>query len=196
MHTEIQKFTTLVTFLPKSLLGYAENALIEDSQKPYSLVKTMLLEKFSLSIEERINKLVSQPILIGDRTPSEFYTYLAQEAKAVGFNDNWVRCAWLHQMPLNVRLNFIASDETLEDFVSMANLMVKKSNPDSSTRCAKMDREPQYSRLPGSNLNTEKISNVASVRNHRDNSKYCWYHNSFGAKAKKCKAPCYFAALN
>ena len=142
-------------------------------EERYTKLKDRLTQKLVLSEQERADKLLHLGQL-GDRRPSQLMT----EVLALCGTDHGLcfiaKQAFLQALPLEVRLAMDGVDFT-----------------DPHKAAAKADSLwcTHQQELAG-NITVSGISKKTKTAKQKKNPEFCYYHDTFGELAAKCKAPC------
>jgi len=218
--TEQTRYGHVVATLPPSVAMDIRDILLRpDPTLPYSRLKDALLARTAVSSRERLQQLLSGEEL-GDRRPSAMLRHMQQllgtEAPVDG--DPIFRQLFLSRLPQNVQaiVACAADTATLEQLAAMADKIVETtpqtglsvSAVDNSLVAAlsaltarvdaltteKRDRGRQQGRDRSRSRNRSRSkSRRPSHYNQTGDTTYCWYHDTFGDKAKKCVPPCSYA---
>lgn len=110
--SESSRFYHVLSALPQEVI----ESIVDFIQSPpevdlYSNIKKVLIERHSLSVEKRLEKIISNED-IGDRKPSDFYRSLKQLAGTSGtIGDQLIRKLWLRRLPQSINLALIPQAE-------------------------------------------------------------------------------------
>ena len=145
------------------------------TERKYDTLKEAILRKFRLTKYERAERLMGIAEL-GDRLPSD----LMQEMlnlngdEQVGF---LFQFKFLSLMPDFVKSALVkASWDNLDEFTEQADEIFRSIRPADTPRVYKASR---------------KLGEPAKPREERAfNTRWCFYHNRFGNRARKCIQPC------
>ena len=177
----------------KTKYSYLVAALDEDSaiqvgdfldnppaDERYTKLNDRLTQKLVLSEQERADKIL-QLGQLGDRKPSQLMT----EVLALCGTDHGLcfiaKQAFLQALPPEVRLAMDGVDFT---------------DPHEAAKKADSLWCTHQQQLAGS-ITVSGISKKTKPVKQRKNPEFCYYHDTFGELAAKCKAPCAFkAAVN
>jgi len=85
--TENQKFLALYNVLPAAVSSEESDLLTSNSVQKYTDLMTRLRTKFAVSVQSKFNILTKQEP-IGDRTPSQYLTYIKKGYTLAGLTDN------------------------------------------------------------------------------------------------------------
>ena len=182
---DIQKITE-----EKTKYSYLVAALDEDTaiqvgdfldnppaDERYTKLKDRLTQKLVLSEQERADKILHLGLL-GDRKPSQLMT----EVLALCGTDHGLcfiaKQAFLQALPPEIRLAMDGVD--FDDPHEAA----KKAD---SLWCTHQQQ------LSG-NCAVSGITKKTKTAKQRKNPEFCYYHDTFGELAAKCKAPCSYKA--
>lgn len=157
---------------------------------PYSQLKKRLLSTFSLSERERAARLLDLEDL-GDRKPSALVDNILALAGS-GNRDFLLRELFLRKLPESVRAIVASSSTTdlralgaeADRHFSTAGALISAAEKMPSVLPVAMD-EVQASWRPR-NATSKPPRNCPN----RSSEGLCYYHNRFGASAKKCRFPC------
>ncbi|XP_046406308.1 uncharacterized protein LOC124171211 [Ischnura elegans] len=183
----------------------------------YAKLKGEILHRLSASRETRLRQLVEHEEL-GDRKPSQLQRLLRTLAEE-SVPDEFIRSLWMSSLPPSTQ-TILATQESVE-LSSVANLADKihEVGPRPHVASASMTPEVealtrrieelarQVSSLPqalGSASNFARRPRSRSRGRHSGDRNQasqrhptcCWYHDTFGARASKCREPCNYAAEN
>lgn len=220
--SDISKFNYVLAALPQNVI----ESVLDYIEKPprteiYIGLKTLLIERHSLSESKRIEQLISGEVL-GDRKPSEFYRYLKQLAGSSGtIGEQLIKSLWLRRLPQSVNVALISlNDKDISDLIVIADKIYEATqmsnnlsivNHDSRTSATTdLRHEIQELREMVKKLSHSNRSRPQHRSNHSSNSQYssrtpskhrslsrsqntvCWYHKRFGDNARKCQDNCSF----
>lgn len=207
------KFDTVITAIDLNVASDISDLLEEPPEEDkYEFLKEKLIERLAVSEAARIKRILSNE-QIGDRTPSQHYRHLVSTA-GQNFSDAALRSIWLNSLPVEVRtvvagLDHLTPDQQAQtaDRVmevagrrQVAQVDTNKSAPDSAV--AKLEKQISAltkkvdkfigraaSQIDGAETPTKSRS-ASPAKKSKSTPGLCWYHAKFGAKAKKCSAPC------
>lgn len=172
---------------------------------PYTALKNALIYRFSPSENQKIRSLLNYED-IGEKKPSQ----LLREIKKLGENipENLIKILWTDKLP-NLTQSILAGQNlNLEELAMLADKI--QETPTVSSSCMKIN-DNSNNEIKNIKDQIEKLSN--SFNSFKENffnktdskprfknfkpptsstSPYCWYHQNFGIKAKKCVRPCSF----
>lgn len=105
---DISKYNHVVTSLPQDVAESVADLLENPPENQlYESLKKALIERHSLSIERRIQKLISGEEM-GDKRPSEFYRTLKQLAGSSGtVGDELIKKIWVSRLPNLINISLI-----------------------------------------------------------------------------------------
>lgn len=179
----------------------------------YETLKKNLIERCSDSQERQIKKLIGE-IELNDKKPSQLLREMRVLAKNF-VSDTILQTLWLQRLPTNIQVVLSASsgldltkmseiaDKVIEVttsspvFVSEVSIKSTKQN-----LCGCEDRISELSnqisdisRKLDNLLRNRSRSRARSTSKEATNKEFCFYHNQFGSKAKKCTVPCSYNTL-
>ena len=175
---------------------------------PYETLRSAMIARTTLSNQERIRQLISNEPL-GDQKPSTLLRKLRVLVEGSGA-ENILKTLFLNRLPSNVRTILSAmSDKTLDELASSADEMVEIAKESimevESQDCSllaeieKLRREvADLSRqINQTNQESRNLKHLSmQSKDETEGSDTCWYHQTFGQKATKCKSPCKYVSLN
>ena len=173
---EQTKFNYLVTSLDQDTALRVKDLLLTGlTSNPYTILKTRLIEIFTLSLSDRANRLLSIKSL-GGRKPSELMCDVVNLAGAHEFCFV-IKQIFINAMPPEIRLHL----ENLD----FADPHAAARTADSLWFAAQQ-QEHQNSAVYA-------ISSYPKLKSDSEQH-YCYYHRRFGKKATKCTQPCRYTA--
>ena len=207
------KFNYVVAQLNQQQASEVEDIIIAPpEQEPYDRLKAELIRRLSMSREQRVRQLLSHEEM-GDRKPSQFLRHLKSLAPDVP--TDFLRTVWASRLPPHVQAILAGqTDGNLESAAQLADKIcevttqpttasVSPAVPDLMT--ALMERVEELTRQVAA-LQTAATRTRSTSREHgrsrsRDRSRknngneeqsrsLCWYHQTFGTNARRCKWPC------
>lgn len=123
VNSETSRYHHVIASLPQDII----ESIIDFVQQPpnkelYTELKKLLIQRHSLSVEKRIERIVSGEQL-GDRKPSEFYRSLTQLAGTSGtISEQLVRKLWLRRLPQTINLALIPQEhKDIADVLKLAD---------------------------------------------------------------------------
>ncbi|XP_030768118.1 uncharacterized protein LOC115891719 [Sitophilus oryzae] len=178
----------------------------------YESLKTTLIDRCSDSQERQIKKLLSE-IELNDKKPSQLLREMRVLAKNF-VSDTILQTLWLQRLPTNIQVVLSASagldltkmseiaDKVIEVTSNSPAFIAEVSSKPKQNLCGCEGQISQLSQQVSEM--SEKLDNLLRNRSRSrlrsssrgtaltDNKEYCFYHNQFGNKAKKCNTPCSF----
>ncbi|EFA07205.2 Retrovirus-related Pol polyprotein from transposon 297-like Protein [Tribolium castaneum] len=167
----------------------------------YEGIKQRLISTFSDSQERQLRKLLSE-IDLGDKKPSQ----LLNEMKRLGdsaVSDELLKTLWLQRLPTHVQSVLATSSDPIQNLAQMADKIVEiqhmssvctVTTPTEDMSAAILQLTKEVAALKAA-YNTEikpRRSRSRPQTPDRSSRDSCWYHRTFGNKAKKCITPCNF----
>jgi len=181
-----------------------------DSEK-YCKLKNRLIELYTDSQESKLRKLLGD-MQLGDKKPS----MLLNEMQRLGGTSNsaqLLKTLWLQQLPIATQSCLAMSSGTIEELAKLADKIseidqqrvVSNAISDSTSEILKtLIKEVNELKLVSThndNRSRSESNNRAEQRPRLSSrtryskwkmseNNYCFYHDNFGKKAKKCVEPC------
>lgn len=161
--------------------------------RKYEFAKDLIVRHFSRNEFDRIKSL-TDAMELGDAKPSELYANMSQIAGEV-VSPATLKGLWIMRLPVQWRSSLaLTSDEPL-DFLRAADLMYEVT-PRSSITAISDNTQPEQLNFVAKR-NYAKKDQTASHSRTDDSSQFqsddvrlCFFHAKFGARARKCRAPC------
>ena len=158
-----------------------------EAEQTYENLKATLIERTSLSEEQRMRKLVALGPL-GDRRPSQLFRdmqLLDPDNKA---GSGMKKAIFINLMPTHIRAVLRSkTDLSLAEISSLADSIL---DPEDQTASA-FHPISQVSRHA-----TPTSNDLQHLRRQETSSNFCWFHRRWGSKAQKCTPPCSWSSEN
>lgn len=204
------KFEHVVASLtPEYATEVRDLILTPPDDTPYDILKAQLIKRTEASEQRRLQQLFNSEQL-GDRKPTQLLRrmHLLLGDKATTIDSAFLRELFLQRLPADVRL-ILASTADLVALDELAALADKIMEVHTAT--------PSVTAVTSSQLATEvgklraELTSLKSMvdrgftqrrkanrspspaRPTTSDSSVCWYHQTFGADAHKCKPSCTWA---
>lgn len=191
------------------------------AQQKYEAIKKTLIQRLSISQEQRIRQLLEHEEL-GDRKPSQFLRHLSTLAETI-VPDDLLRTLWLGRLPTQMqailttriqdRLEDVAEQaDRIHEVGSRALVLATSTQPQATSSAWETQTEALRQQVAA--LTTQMTSLAKNMKRERTRSRsrgrqrdrsrsrterkkprqegVCFYHRRFGSKAKKCTKPCTF----
>jgi len=153
---ERTRYSYLISALPKDVLKKVMDVVSTPSQdQPYTYLKTQLLERLTISEEQRISQLLYH-VEMGDRSPSEFYRHMVQLAgNSANLTTELIRKLWLSRLPKTIEVTLIAIDaRDINELLRIADRLWETTQAGTVAAVASGSSE-RISRRISENQNTE-----------------------------------------
>ena len=210
------KFDHVVASLaPDVAMEVRDIILTPPPDDPYDNLKTALINRITLSEQQRLQQLLHAEEL-GDRRPSQLLRKMDQ---LLGEKDRppFFRELFLQRLPPNVRMVLASTDEpNLHKLANLADKMMAASatqpgsiaavgaNAGITSEISQLREELHVAALKNTitaRPDHRRRRSPSRERRGRDHSPhpllsnpssapYCWYHHKFGAAARECSSPC------
>ena len=187
-------------------------------ENPYNVFKAQLIKRTAASEQRRLQQLLSTEEL-GDRKPTQLLCCLQQLAgDTPGLLDgNFLKELFLQRLPSQVRMVLASTRDgtPIEDLAQLADKIIEVAAPpivstvttpsadteqlrseiasltklvsslqQQQKRFRRRSKSPYRGRSPGPAYNRRPSDST------NQDSDLCWYHQTFGDDARKCKPPC------
>ena len=211
------KYYAVVSSLNSEALSHVSDIVRNPpANDRYKVLKDRLIAEFSDSEQKRVKDLLVHTVL-GDDRPSHLLRKMRQLAdNKVG--EEFLKTLWIQRLPKETQAIVSVSDGNLDKLAQMADKIVEIAHPqiaemqrtkafdhgDRADELANLQAQvaaltEQVSRLsrPSYRRENRYRSKSGHGRNRsqtpkRRNSDFCWYHDTFGGKARQCRPPCDF----
>ncbi|XP_035917780.1 uncharacterized protein LOC118515188 [Anopheles stephensi] len=214
--SDAKRFNILKTQIPTSILPEVRHFLENvPSTDRYEAAKRSLIQHFEESQRNRLHRLLSE-MHLGDRRPSQLLAEMRRTANGA-LTDLALVDLWISRLPPYVQSAVLAAAKDVDEKVKVADAVMDSfalyhrtgSYPNVSE--VKNDKVEQLSRKV--DQLSEQLEEVLRQINHREhsrprsrsrphsranspapgsNSTWCYYHRTYGSKARSCQAPCSF----
>ena len=189
-------FAHLVGALSTESYSIARAAVISLTDDKYQRAKQALLTAYSRTQYARYDAVLNTPPL-GDQKPSTLLRSMLEELDPEDEANPgpWIRWLWFSRLPEHIRAHLLqpamqegAAQVSLQDLAVLADLRHTRDSRHVDLVAALSDR-------PASNGSRRTGQDGAD---HREPARpdWCYYHNRYGSKAKKCKPGCQWKAGN
>ena len=182
------KFSHVVCSLPAHV-ALDVHKLVNNPPKTdkYQAIKSLLLKEFSLSSAERARLLLDLPGL-GDRKPSKLFSYMNRLCEGVeDVAEMFLRELFLRQLPDDIRTHVAdKQDLPLEKLVEVTDHFFNNTG-------GRICGVQTTAARPAAAAGPTAAAATSAVSTH---SNLCFYHEKYGDKAKKCRAPCSYKPGN
>ncbi|KAL4136317.1 hypothetical protein QTP88_007865 [Uroleucon formosanum] len=170
----------------------------------YEAIRTRLTEAFATSNAAKYRELV-RPGGLGDRRPSQLLRDMRGNLPP-GIGEEALKEFWMQRLPSNVRVVLHSLDASLDAVAARADLIMDASNPldvdavsreidtDLAGTVAALAKQVQaLTQLISSPAGTQQRHSAPTDAGQLPPSRRCYYHETYGAKARKCRPP-YFSS--
>ncbi|XP_076232889.1 uncharacterized protein LOC143178244 [Calliopsis andreniformis] len=201
------KYRYVVVHLDQNILPMVSDILIDPPQQnKYQTIKSRIINAFEETNESKLRKLM-HGLEISEEKPSNFLQKLRNLSNGQ-CNDSILRSLFLERLPDNIRSILAISEVSdLQKLALQADKIYEMSKSHISAISSSTNTgTPSLSDVRYKELKTmiealaENIYTRRSkqkqyrfrhrARSNSRNSKYCFYHQNFAEKARKCTPPC------
>lgn len=181
----------------------------------YDAIKSALINRFCQTEAQKVQQLLTG-LTLGDKKPSQLLREL--NAMAQGRIDaDLIKSIWIQRLPQHIRGIILTAGGNLEHLGQLADQILEAAPPATTAAVTQPDigqvinalaaltqqvadlREhvfnQQRSRSRSRNQSQPSYNrnrSSSAPRPTQTNATFCWYHNTFGTKATKCRQPCTF----
>ena len=182
----------------------------------YDAIKKALIDRLSLSESKRLQQLLHNEEL-GDRTPSQLLRRLRALSNGT-VSDEILRNIWTARLPSDTQKILTVSKGSVDDLAAIADQLhelrphasVSSTSRDNSRpqsleelerkltdQIAALSAQLSELKTSGRSRNRSRSRPQSRSRSQsRSDPEVCWYHTTFGDKARKCNPPCKFTQGN
>ncbi|CAE1140302.1 unnamed protein product [Acanthosepion pharaonis] len=213
------KFAFVVEKLPAEIAAEVADVLINlPPEKPYEVLRQAILQRTGCSEERKIKDLLTN-VTLGDSKPSQLLRRMVTLLGNNTISETVLKQMWLEKLqPDIVQILAVLTEVDVHKLASIADKIVDTRpirqissvvpsddpTPDVnqqlhvltaelkklSLRLDSIQSIPRRSRSYSTNThNTSRRRSTSRQTRHHQRG-YCWYHEVFGARARKCQSPC------
>lgn len=213
------KFDHVVSSLAPEYAAEVRDLLISPpTDNPYTTLRTQLIKRTTASDQRKLQLLLTSEEL-GDRKPSQLLRRIQQLlGNRPGMSDeSFLKELFMQRLPPNVRMVLASTPEGTEvgKLADLADKVMEAASPTGAiasvtpppTKTDKVEHlQEEVSRLeklvqklsrprsplrptlrpPSRRSPTPPINTSADADSHS----LCWYHRTFGSRARQCRPPC------
>lgn len=204
------KFQLLVTNLDFEVLKQVSDLVKNPTEKPYEALKERLVHTYAESENQRIKRLLEDKHLSPGERPSQLLNELKRLAGSSVSND-LLRTMWLRALPDRMQATLAVTSETSVDKLaevadriaevyepSVHAVTTGPSTPSAPSSMAHIEELMRKMSLEISELrgqlaqrhNRGRSRDRPRSRSRSKGGKYCYFHQTFREKARKCRPPC------
>lgn len=191
VRSDLSKFNHVLSSLDEKSLGLISDILNRTPEKgsSYEWIKTQLLKRFELSVQERIDMILDLPP--SDRKPSEQLRYMRSIYAPENPEDPIFARVFWRTLPADVvtALSCVGS-LTLEEAAERADLAYINNRLAKTTsgRVTSVDAVAVADAVAG----VSRRAGRTGINRKEAEEDLCYYHRTYGNKAQKCRKPCTF----
>lgn len=215
VESEQSKFAAVLAALDMPTAKVIEDIICTDSTSPYSLLKEGLIKRLASSDESKLRQLLSE-VSTGDLSPSQALRHM-QQLNNGALSVQAIHTLWLQRLPPTIQLALIGRKEphaelaeigdkmweslkgqqhiaqvTGTDKTSLQQLTEKVDHLLAITSPNKQTPFPQEASTKPRDKRNLQGTGASPTRDIPPSSSFCWYHATFGKKARHCNQPCSF----
>lgn len=211
-----QRCETVLASIDPNVLDQLTDQLDRSPQNGrYDFAKRILIAHYADSEQRKLNRLLSE-MPLGDKRPSELYHEMKQVAGNV-LGETALKSLWAQRLPETARPVIAATTLSAVEFTRMADQIVDTLQPRNVQQIAstplneigalkaaidelrtQISSFPRHSRSrsrgPSTSTRQQTPANNAASSNANvsvnADPELCWYHQTYGPNARKCRSPC------
>lgn len=213
------KYHIAVAALDTSVINQVSDVVMNPpAAQMYETLKDRLQERFAESDERRFKRLLNN-IELGDKRPSHLWREM-RELAGNRLTDEFLRSLWLQRLPSQAQAILSSDDGDIPRLLTTADRIIEvldvrgdvhsvtssprtEASADSSElqllTAQVSELTKQFAAFSNGSRNSRARSNSRNGRGRsrdRNSSEFCYYHDRFGAEAKKCRKPCAYKPEN
>lgn len=215
--TDQTKFDTVVSSVDSDLLSQISDLILDPPREnKYTALKNKLIGLFSESNTKKLQTLLSD-LELGDQKPSQLLTKIKTLSQNK-LDDELLKTLWLRHLPINIQTILSISNDDLTKLSELADKITDVTSNYSSQSDRNLSKSINSSELDVLRKQVTELSiEIESLRksstktvyhkNERQQRKFiqtqpqtnssnqnlCYYHFTFGGRARKCTPPCLLA---
>ncbi|XP_070167522.1 uncharacterized protein [Polyergus mexicanus] len=175
------------------------------AHQKYEIIKRALIQRLSVSHEQRIRQLLEHEEL-GGRKPSHFLRHLSTLAGTT-VPDDLLRTLWLGRLPTQMQAILITrTQDKLEDVAEQADHIhevgtqmeaLRQQVAALTTEMTGLARRMAKDKTRNRSRGRQRKRSRSRTRDRTPRQEgVCFYHRRFGSKAEKCTKPCAYKQEN
>lgn len=198
--TDQTKFSHLCSVLDAEVASRVRTKIMSPpEQNKYASLKQAIIKAFGESDHAKMNRLMSSMDL-GDRRPSELLEDMRRLA-GTDQDSQMLKTLWLQKLPDDIRAIVACSPEGTDQAeqadkaFDVKHQYVNTVKPGTPNELQEL--KDQITALQRSLHNRDRSTTLSSKSKKYPNERgECYYHERFGAKARKCNKPCSYPSKN
>lgn len=173
----------------------------------YATIKQELIQRLSASQHQKIHQLLQQEEM-GDRKPSEYLRKL-QSLAPTSLPEDFLKTLWTGRLPQQIQTILTTQESmSLDNLAKLADKVYEVCTPTLACTVSSADSDlhqqlaeivKRLDRLEAgicchkkSRSRSRTTEKTAGNKTSNQNT-LCYYHSTFGEKARKCNSPCSFS---
>lgn len=189
---ESTKYFHLICNLQSDTLSKFQHLLDANSPMAYSKLKEAIIQDYNENNNVSLADVMMEQSL-GDRRPTEalrqMQRHLQRFDPTIDANGSMAREIFLRMLPKNIQLSILAQPENnLHTLAQLADKITAFNK--SSSQNITSSVEEGKSNINEISLLREEISALRRQITKPGPSELCFYHKTFGQRARKCQQPC------
>ena len=211
------KLLAVVRALPRELTACVTTPMFStEVSNPYELLKTAILQRNDLSDRQRLDELMRN-IELGNTSAVHMLARMREVVGQRNFDEGLFRELFLSKLPKSVQLILATLHGAIDELAASADKILEISRQpvtdiytlSAQPSCSNSEIKElcntlrQFLNVDNSHpsRNSRHSSTKRSTERNRSTSKkrsannplWCWYHNTYGEAATRCRKPCTFS---
>ena len=201
--TETTKFRHIVATLAPEIATEVRDLLLLPPENPYTSLKAALIKRVGVTEDVRLAQLLKDEPL-GDRRPSQLLRRMRQLLGTSTMDETILRRLFLTRLPPACRARIAGRNDVTDlnalseiaDEVNDATTFTEVAAPVTMTIDAINEIKNEVNALrrefqTQTRRSTSQQQRPGAIK--LDANALCWYHSTFGARARKCQEGCSYA---
>lgn len=169
------------------------------AENKYTTLRARLLARFGESDESKFQKLLGAEL--GDTKPSLLLAEMRQTASVFGIPDATVKMMFLQRLPKHISRVLTISSQHLDEIGRYADRMMAIDCQGSVNQVTE-DESELKKQVDALTAAVQKLNVRGRDRNQRrsqperQSDDVCWFHRTYGERARKCRPPCNYRPKN
>lgn len=159
----------------------------------YEALKTRLIQRFGDSQDAKFDRLLNMEL--GDKKPSHLLAEMQRESTFIGMSDEAIRLLFIKRLPPQIGQVLAVCNNSLEEMGRMADKMIVHTVPavNQVNMGVESEMTKQIETLTAAvrelKMNAYKKPEERRSK-QKPSSNLCWYHETYGDRARRCRSPC------
>lgn len=192
---EVTKYFHLISNLPAEILMKYQSHLDASTPHPYTNLRGAMVKDFENKTKLSVADMLKDNSL-GNRSPSEALRQIRYQTQLLDPsnhdpNSALIRELFMRLLPGNVQIILLAQpSEDLSHQAALADKIINVKHSENSSACMALDTVSECTLKEEVLHLREEINELRRRQAYQNDSRFCYYHKTFGNNARKCQPPC------